>query len=406
MSSFDVYEIRKDFPILFEKINSKQICYFDNGASSQKPKAVLDVIKYYTFKEYANIHRGVYQFSENITFAYENARKIVHKFLNSESENDIIFTKNATESINLVANVFCSKLGKGDTVLITEMEHHANIVPWYLMSDKYGFDVKVVNVLSNGTLDFDDYCNKLGPDVKLVSFTHVSNVTGVINPVKKMIDIAKEYDAYVLLDASQSVMHQKIDVLDLGVDFLVFTGHKIFAPTGIGVLYGRQELMNSFDPFLGGGDMIKSVSFNGISYADSPARFEAGTPPIVEAIALGRAIEYVEKIGFENIKRQEEKVYQSLLEGIKNIEGVTVFGDVDVKAPVISFCVDGVNNNDIGTLLNMEGICVRIGKHCAEPLIEKFGVSSTLRASLCFYNTVEETAYFIEKINKVIGMLR
>lgn len=406
MNNFDVNRIREDFPILSEKVNSKQVCYFDNGASSQKPLPVFEKIKYYTFNEYANIHRGVYQFSENITFAYENARKIVQNFLNAEFENDIIFTKNATESINLVANVVCKNFTKDDVVLITQMEHHANIVPWYILAKTYGFKVDFVNVHENGTLDMDDYKKKLNDNVKLVSFTHVSNVTGVVNPAKEIVKMAKSNGSLVLIDASQSVMHEKIDVVDLDVDFLVFTGHKIFAPTGIGVLYGREKLMNSFDPFIGGGDMIKSVSFEKIEFANTPARFEAGTPPIVEAIALGEAILYVENIGFENIKKQEQNIYKALYDGIKNIDGVTIFGDVEKKAPVLSFCIDGINNNDLGTLLNMEGICVRVGKHCAEPLIEKFGVSSTLRVSLCFYNTLEEVAYFLDKLKKIIGMLK
>ncbi|MGB1360884.1 MAG: aminotransferase class V-fold PLP-dependent enzyme [Alphaproteobacteria bacterium] len=394
------HKIKKDFPIL-----QNDICFLDSGASAQKPQAVIDTQNYFTEKVYANVHRGTYSFSQEITSAYENARSIIAKFIGAD-EKEVIFTKSVTESINLVAHSLGSIIDNGSEIIISEMEHHANIVPWQLLQTRKNITLKVIPVLDNGELDYEAYEKLLSDKTALVAITHASNVLGTVVDIDRIVKMAKKHNSYVLIDGSQAVMHQAVDVKKMGVDFYAFTGHKVYAPNGVGVLWGNADILNKMPPFLGGGDMIDSVSFEKTTFAEIPVKFEAGTPPIVPAICLGTAIEYLQSIGLDKISSYENELYKYAFDKITKIDGVKVLGTADKKSPIISFVVDGVHAFDLAELLDNENVCVRVGHHCAEPLMKRFNVTSTLRASLAMYNTTDDIDKFISAMEKALKILR
>jgi cysteine desulfurase/selenocysteine lyase len=395
----DVTEIRKDFPILSTQVNGKPLIYFDNGASAQKPQAVIDSISNYYSSMHANIHRGVHTLSQQATQAYEDAREAVKKYINAAHSEEIIITRGTTESINLVAHSFVKK---GDEVIISGMEHHSNIVPWQLAE----VNLKVVKVKDNGELDMEDFKSKLSKNTKLVAITHVSNTLGTINPVEEIIELAHSLGVKVLLDGAQAVPHMKVDVQKLDCDFYAFSAHKMYGPTGIGILYGKRDLLNAMPPYQGGGDMIKHVTFEKTTYNDLPHKFEAGTPAISEGIALGAAVEYLNKIDWDWAAKHEEELLTYATEEIKKIEGIKVIGEAKHKAGVLSFVVEGAHHYDIGTLLDQMGIAIRTGHHCTEPLMHRFDISGTARASFAFYNTKEEVKIFIDALKRSLKMLR
>ncbi|MCX6182912.1 MAG: cysteine desulfurase [Bacteroidetes bacterium] len=395
----NVTDIRKDFPILSTQVNGKPLVYFDNGASAQKPQAVIDSISKYYSTMHANIHRGVHTLSQNATQAYEDAREAVKKYINAQHSEEIIITRGTTESINLVAHSFVKK---GDEVIISGMEHHSNIVPWQLAE----VNLKVVKVKDNGELDLEDFKSKLSKNTKLVAITHVSNTLGTINPVEEIIALAHALGVKVLLDGAQAVPHMKVDVQKLDCDFYAFSAHKMYGPTGIGILYGKRDLLNAMPPYQGGGDMIKHVTFEKTTYNDLPHKFEAGTPAISEGIALGAAVEYLNKIDWDWAAKHEEELLAYATEEIKKIEGVKVIGEAKHKAGVLSFVVEGAHHYDIGTLLDQMGIAIRTGHHCTEPLMHRFDISGTARASFAFYNTKDEVKIFIDALKRSLKMLR
>ncbi|HEY9536498.1 MAG TPA: cysteine desulfurase [Kiloniellaceae bacterium] len=399
--AFDVERVRKDFPVLAEHVHGKPLVYLDSGASAQKPTAVLEAMDEVYRTGYANVHRGAYYFSQHLTDRYEGVRAKVARFLNAGSEKEIVFTRNVTEAINLVAHSFGSRLQPGDEVVISEMEHHANIVPWQLLRDRAGIVLKVVPVADDGSVRLDAYAALLGPRTRLVAITHTSNVLGTVTPMKEIIRLAHKVGARVLVDGAQAVVHGKVDVRDLDADFYGFTGHKLYGPTAIGVLYGKAELLKSMPPFLGGGDMIRVVSFAETTYAEPPHRFEAGTPPIVEAIGLGAAIDYVNAIGQDAIAAHEAGLLAYATKRLSQVEGLTIFGTAREKASIISFALDGIHPHDIGTIVDREGVAIRVGHHCAQPLMERFGVPATARASMGLYNTPQEIDVLAEALEKV-----
>jgi cysteine desulfurase/selenocysteine lyase len=395
----DVNEIRKDFPILHTSVNGKPLIYFDNGASSQKPQSVIDSFSSYYSTLNANIHRGVHTLSQEATQAYEDARVKIQHYFNAAHSEEIIFTSGTTEAINLVAHSFVKK---GDEVLISAAEHHSNIVPWQLAECK----LQVVAISDKGELDMEDFKKKLSNNTKLVSITHVSNTLGSINPVKEIVRLAHEKGVKVLLDGAQAVPHMKVDVQDLDCDFYAFSAHKMFGPTGVGALYGKKELLNAMPPYQGGGDMIKSVSFEKTTYNDLPHKFEAGTPAIAEGIAFGAAIDYLNTIDWNWAAQHEHDLLAYATDEIQKIEGVKIIGEAKEKAGVISFVVEGAHHYDIGTLLDQMGIAIRTGHHCTEPLMKRFNISGTARASFAFYNTKEEVKIFIDALARSLRMLR
>jgi cysteine desulfurase/selenocysteine lyase len=398
---------RADFPILDNA--DKAIAFLDSAASAQKPAAVISAMSALMETHYANIHRGLYQFSQKSTAAYEAARHSVASFICAKADNEIIFTRNTTEAINLVASSWgAAHLSHGDEILITEMEHHANIVPWHMIAEKTGAVLRVAPIADDGTLDIDGFQAQLSAKTKMVAFTHISNATGVINDVAALIRIVKSYNAdiQILVDGSQSIVHKEIDVDSLGADFFVFTGHKLYGPSGIGVLWAREDTLNAMPPYQGGGDMIETVSFtNGITYKAAPARFEAGTPAIIEAIGLGAAIDYVRGCGIDNIENHEMAIYRYLREEVNAIKGLTFYGDVADKAPILSFTASWAHVSDIATILDQCGVSVRSGHHCAMPLMERFGVDGTIRASIGLYNTKADIDQFIAALHKAYKLL-
>lgn len=402
-STFDVERYRADFPILANvHPHGRPLVYLDNGASSQMPQQVIDRLVRYQTHEHANIHRGVHTLSETATRAYEHARKQVQHFLNAKEDREIIFTSNVTDSINLVAHGFGRAfVGEGDEVIITHLEHHANIVPWQMLCEEKGAKLKVVPIDDSGALILEAYEKLFSPRTKLVSVTHVSNALGTINPVKEMIEIAHRHGVPIMIDGAQAVQHMPVDVQALDCDFYAFTGHKVFGPTGIGVLYGKAEWLNKMKPFRGGGDMILSVTFEKTTYNAIPFKFEAGTPPIAQAIALGEAVEYVQSIGLDRIAAHEHDLLEYATERLQAIDGVRIYGTAQQKAAVISFYVNDVHPHDVGTLLNEEGVAVRTGHHCAQPVMQRFGIPATARASFAFYNKFEEVDALAAAIRKV-----
>ncbi len=390
-AAFDVHRVREDFPILKQRVHGKPLVYLDSAATSQKPQAVIDAeLRFYT-ELCSNIHRGVHLLSERATAAYEEARAKVRRFINARDASEIVFVRSTTEGINLVAQTYGRRhVGPGDEVVISAMEHHSNIVPWQLLCEEKGAKLRVVPINDDGELLLDEYERLLGPRTRLVAMPYVSNALGTINPVGRIIELAHRWNAPVLLDAAQAAPHLETDVQALDCDFYTFSGHKIYGPTGIGVLYGKASLLDDMPPYQGGGDMIRSVTFERTTYNSLPYKFEAGTPNIAGGIALGTAIDYVSGLGLANIARHEHELLAYATEAILEVPGVRIIGTAREKAAVISFVLDGVHPHDIGTVLDREGVAVRTGHHCAQPVMQRFGVPATARASLGLYTTREE----------------
>jgi cysteine desulfurase/selenocysteine lyase len=403
---FDVDEIRKDFPILTRLVNDKPLVYLDNAATTQKPKQVINSISdYYTY-ENANIHRGLHFLSELATELYENSRLKIKEFINALSVSEIIFTRGATEGINLVANSLldANHFNERDEIIISHMEHHSNIVPWQLIAKKKNLKLKVVPVNDNGEFIFEEFEKLITEKTKLVSVVHISNTLGTINPVKEIIRKAHKYNIPVLLDGAQAAPHIKIDVQNLGCDFYVFSGHKIFGPTGIGVLYGKTEYLEKMPPYQGGGDMIREVTFEKTTFDDLPQKFEAGTPNIVGGIALGTAIDYLRQFNWNDFVKHEEMLLKYATEKLSSIEGLKIIGTAKNKSSVISFVIDGIHPYDIGTIIDTHGIAIRTGHHCTQPLIKRFNLPATARASFTFYNKKEEIDILYNALLKVKKM--
>jgi cysteine desulfurase / selenocysteine lyase len=403
---FPVDKIRDDFPILKRRINNKPLIYFDSAATSQKPLSVINTISDYYINHNANIHRGVHTLAEEATGLYETAREKIAKFINAEYTSEIIYTKNTTESINLVVNTWGrSELVSGDLVLLTEMEHHSNLVPWQMLAKEKDLELEFIPVLENGTLDQNAFGQLLIRKPKIVSFTHMSNVLGTINPVKKMIESAHKYGAVVLVDGAQSVPQMEVNVQDLDADFYAFSGHKMLGPTGIGILYGKKELLEKIPPFMGGGDMIRQVHLRTFLPNEIPYKFEAGTPPIAEVVGLSSAIEYLEKIGMRNIQRHEHTLMLYTFDRLSKMPGISIIGkELENRGGVIAFTVDGIHPHDVAQILDSDGIAVRAGHHCAMPLHERFQLPATTRASFYLYNTEAEIDQMVISLQKVQKM--
>ncbi len=401
----DIIEIRHDFPILQREVYGKPLVYLDNAATTQKPRCVVEKIDEMYFTLNSNVHRGVHFLSQEATQAHENARKTVQKFIGAASESEIVFTRGTTESINLVASSFCRAFCKeDDEILITAMEHHSNIVPWQLQADIRGVKLRVAPINSRGELLLDEFEKKISPRTKLISVTHISNVLGTINPIDEIIRIAHEHDIPVLIDAAQSVQHIGVNVQQLDCDFLVFSSHKIYGPTGVGVLYGKEKWLNAMPPYQGGGEMIANVSFEKTTYNEIPFKFEAGTPDFVGTTALASALDYVADLGIDNIAAYEKELLDYATERLSSMDGMRIFGEAQNKSSVLSFLVKGIHPYDVGTLLDKMGIAVRTGHHCAEPLMNFFGVPGTVRASFAFYNTREEIDLLANAIERIVKM--
>ena len=401
----DINKIRTDFPILSQKVNGKPLVYFDNGATSQKPQVVIDAIATYYEEINANIHRGVHTLSQLATDAYEASRAKIQKHINAKFPHEIIFTSGTTHGINLVANGFASILKSGDEVLVSAMEHHSNIVPWQMLCEKTGARLRVIPMNEKGELILSAYDELLSEKTKIVTVNHISNALGTINPIKYMIDKAHEVGAAILIDGAQAVSHLKPDVQELDCDFYVFSGHKMFGPTGTGILYGKESWLNTLPPYQGGGEMIKEVTFEKTTYADLPHKFEAGTPNIAGGIVLGTAVDYINSIGIENIQEQEKELLEYGTQRLLEIEGLKIFGTATTKTSVISFNIEGVHPYDIGTIIDKLGIAVRTGHHCAQPVMNFFNIPGTIRASFAFYNTKEEVDLMVEAVKKAKLML-
>ena len=412
---FNVNEIRKDFPILSRTVNGKPLVYFDNGATAQKPQQVIDVISHYYAFQNSNIHRGVHTLSREITIAYEEARKTIQLHLNAKQASEIIFTKGTTESINLVAHCFGNlAIAEGDEIIITQMEHHSNIVPWQQLCEDKKAILKFIPISEAGELILEELPKLITSKTKLVAFTHISNTLGTINPVKEIIRQVRVLSsslrgdgrgASVLIDGAQAVPHLKPDVQDLDCDFYVFSGHKLFGPTGIGILYAKDEWLQKFGPYQTGGGTIKTVTLQKTEFADSPLMFEAGTPHIEGGIGLAAAIKYITEIGFENIQKHEDDLLRYATKQLKEIEGLVIYGNAKHKTSVISFNVGAIHPFDIGTLLDKYGVAIRSGHHCTQPLWQFYNIPGTIRASFAFYNTFEEVDVFIEALKKSISLL-
>ncbi|MBX3661827.1 MAG: cysteine desulfurase [Burkholderiales bacterium] len=398
----DVAALRRDFPVLDLKVNGKPLVFLDNAASSQMPRQVMERWVKYRSSQHANIHRAVHYLSETATAEYEAARRKVQKFLNAREERECIFTSGTTEGINLVAHGYGRRFfGPGDEIILTTLEHHSNIVPWQMVAEEKGAKIRVVPVNDRGELLIDEYRGLFSANTKFVALTHVSNALGTITPVKEMIAIAHEHGVPVLVDGAQAAPHLKVDVQDLDCDFYVFSGHKLCGPTGIGALYGRAALLEKMQPFKGGGDMILSVTFEKTTYAPIPAKFEAGTPPIGEAITLGAAIDYLTGIGIERIAAHETDLLDYATDRFNRLPGVRLIGTAEKKAAVLSFAVEGVHPHDVGSLLNDDGVAIRTGHHCAQPVMQRFKVPATCRASFAFYNTTAEVDALVESLGRV-----
>ncbi len=398
-------EIRKDFPLLNQSENGNSVVYLDSAATTQKPQLVIDAITNYYQKYNANIHRGIYSIAEKATSEFEAVRDRVQSFINAEKREEIIFTKGTTESINLVAYSWGKKnLKAGDEILITEMEHHSNNVPWQLIATSTGAKLKYIPVTENGELENPlDYITE---NTKLVALIHQSNVLGTINPIKEITEYAHKVGAVVLVDGAQSIPHMPIDVQNLGCDFFVFSGHKMLGPTGVGVLYGNAKILNNMDPFLGGGEMIKDVTMGSASFNDLPWKFEAGTPNIAQVIGLGAAIDYINYIGLDLIHQQCELLTACAIEKLSKISGLTIYGNANDRGAVVSFNIDGIHPHDLAQLLDQQNICIRVGHHCAQPLLTKFGLTSSARASFYVYNTIEDIDTLVHGIEKSVVMLK
>lgn len=398
---FDLQRVRADFPILQEEIHGNRLVYLDSGASAQKPKQVLDRMMYAYAHEYANVHRGLHTLSNRATEAFEDAREKVRAFINAPSVDQVVFTRSATEALNLVASSFAGpRISEGDEIVITKMEHHSNIVPWHFHRERNGAVIKWVDVADDGSFDLDVLEAALSDKTKVISLTHMSNVMGTVVPIKRVCEIAHARGIPVVVDGSQGAVHEIVDVQDLDVDFYIMTGHKLYGPTGIGVLYGKKELLAEMQPYQGGGEMISDVTLDEVTYNEPPHRFEAGTPPIVQAIGLGAAIDYITSIGRENIKAHESAVGDYAREKLSKINSLRLIGDAPGKGAIFSFAIEGVHAHDLSTILDRYGVAVRAGSHCAQPLLQRFGVTSTCRASFGVYNGKDDVDVLIEAIEK------
>ena len=403
--SFDVDSIRQDFPILSKKIHNKPLVYFDNAATSQTPVCVIDCIKDYYEKYNSNIHRGVHSLSDEATNAYENARNKIKDHFNINESKEVIFTSGTTHSINIVSNGFSKILKKGDEIIVSGLEHHSNIVPWQMMIKNNDAKLRVIPLKDNGELDMDEFKNILSNKTKIVFLNHVSNALGIINPIEEIIDISHKNGAIVLIDGAQSAAHFKIDLQKLNVDFFTASAHKLCGPTGVGFLYGKEKLLSKLDPLMGGGEMISDVTFSKTTYADLPHKFEAGTPNISGVIAFGKAIDYLNEIGLDNIEQYEKSLLDYANSKLKEIDGLKIYGDSKNKTSVISFNIDGIHSYDVGSILDKFGIAVRTGQHCAQPIMDHFGIDGTVRASFSFINTIEEIDHFYDSLIKAKSML-
>ena len=402
---FDVKNIRKDFPILKKQINGKQLIYFDNAATSQTPTCVINSISDYYNNYNSNIHRGVHSLSEEATEAYEKAREKIQIHFNAKHKEEIIFTSGTTHSINIVSNGFLDLIGEEDEIIVSGLEHHSNIVPWQMMCKKTNSKLKVIPLDKNGELNLKEFKNLVSKKTKLVFLNHVSNALGIINPIDEIIQISHSYNALVLIDGAQSAAHYKIDLQKLNVDFFTASAHKLCGPTGVGFLYGKKELLEKIEPFMGGGEMISNVTFEKTTYAELPHKLEAGTPNISGVIAFGVALDYMNSLGFENIKQYEDKLLNYATKKLKEIDGLIIYGDVKNKTSVISFNISGIHSYDVGSILDKFGVAVRTGQHCAQPIMDHFNIPGTVRVSLSFINTFEEIDILQEAIIKAKSML-
>lgn len=403
---FNVEHIRKQFPALDQTIGKYPLVYFDNGATAQKPQVVLDRIQQYYSFENSNVHRGVHHLSQKATDYFEASRKTVADHIHARSTSEIVFTKGATDSINLLASSFCRTLSKGDEILITEMEHHSNIVPWQMMAEQYGLNVKYIPLTDSGELNLSQLDHLLTDKTRLLAITHISNSLGTVNPIQEIIQKAHENQTLVMVDGAQSLQHMPVNVQELDCDFLVFSGHKIFGPTGIGVLYGKEDLLDKLPPYQGGGAMISKVTMEKTTYNGLPEKFEAGTPHIAGVIGLGAALDWLGEQDMKGIASHEAELLNYASRELTNIKDVRIYGEAGNKSGILSFLIDGLHPFDIGTLLNQQGIAVRTGHHCTQPVMDFFGIPGTIRASFSFYNTKEEIDLFIQALNKAVNMLR
>ncbi len=402
----NIQDIRQDFPILHQEIQGKPLIYFDNAATSQKPRSVIDSLNTYYTGMNANVHRGIHTLAERSTQAFEDTRELVRHFLNAQSIEEVIYTKGTTESLNLVASSYGQiAVNEGDEVIISTMEHHSNIVPWQLLCERKKAILKVIPINDKGELLFEEFEKLISERTKIVSVVHVSNTLGTINPVKKIIDTAHQFGAITVIDGAQATPHVEIDVQDLNADFYAFSGHKVYGPTGIGILYGKKKLLEQMPPYMGGGEMIKEVTFEKTTYNDLPYKFEAGTPNIGDAVALKNAIEFVLEIGRENIANHEQELLEYATQKLQEIPNLRIIGEANHKASVVSFVVDGVHSMDIGMMLDANGIAVRTGNHCTMPLMARFGIEGTVRASFAIYNTTEEIDRFVSELQRIIQVM-
>ena len=401
----DVYKIRKDFPILGKKVNNTDLIYFDNAATSQTPNQVIDTISNYYKENNSNIHRGLHSLSADATNKYENSRSIIKNHFGAAHEHEIIFTSGTTHGINIISSGLEKSISSKDELIVSEMEHHSNIVPWQMLCEKTGSKLKVIPINDDGTLDMNEYKSLLTNQVKFVFINHVSNTLGIVNPIKEIIDLAHKNKSKVLIDGAQGAAHFKINLQELDVDYYVASAHKLCGPTGVGFLYGKSELLNSLPPYQGGGEMISTVTFNKTEYADLPHKFEAGTPNIAGVIGFGAAIDYMNSIGFDNIEAYEKELLDYATENLKKIDNIKIYGDIDHKISVISFNIGNHHPSDIGSILDQYGIAVRTGQHCTQPIMDHFNIPGTVRASFSFYNTKSEIDLFIDAIEKASKML-
>ena len=401
----DIKKIRNDFPILNRKINGNQLIYFDNAATSQTPKVVVDEIANYYYNYNSNIHRGVHKLSQEATDAYEKSRKILQNNFNAKFGHEVIFTSGSTHGINLVASGYAHILKKGDEIILSAMEHHSNIVPWQMLCEKTGARLRVAPMDTNGVLIMEEYSKICNKKTKLVVISHVSNALGTINPIESILSIAHSNNAVVLIDGAQAAPHIKIDVQELDIDFYVVSGHKLMGPTGVGILYGKERLLNLLPPYQGGGEMIDQVTFEKTTYAGLPHKFEAGTPNIAGGIALGKAVEYINEIGYDTIAKYEDSLLKYATSELLKIEGLKIYGESKNKTAVISFNIKSIHPYDLGTILDKLGIAVRTGHHCAQPIMDFFEIPGTIRASFSFYNTKQEIDFMVESIKRAKAML-
>lgn len=404
VKSFNLVKIRDQFPILNKKINNHQLVYFDNAATTQKPKKVINAINEYYSEYNANIHRGIHTLAEKATNEYEKTRKSISQFINSKSEKEIIFTRGTTEGINLIASSFVKNfLKKEDEIIISEMEHHSNIVPWQMICEENGIVLKTINVLENGEIDLDNFKELINDKTKFLSIVHTSNTLGTVNPIKQLIEICKKNNITTMVDGAQASAHSKINVQDLNCDFFVLSAHKMYGPTGVGIVYGKEEILEKMPPYMGGGEMIKEVNFQKTTYNELPYKFEAGTPNIGDVIGFNKALSFINDIGFDNISSYEKKLKDYASNLLNKIDGLKILGNSKNKIGIFSFTLNKVHYYDLGLLLDSKGIAIRTGHHCTQPLMDKFNLEGTARVSLAIYNTKEEIDYFVEKIKKLIN---